>query len=143
MLSDTTLQEKVHRGAKVLDQVIPGWEKRVNLETLRMGSATLCMLGQLFGANTETAIAKEMYPELWQKMNNESHCGYLTGSRMIPSLVGSPVCDIDQAPFDSDLKALGIACSGVNTRCYWAEEAATRLAHAEEPMTDIETTGAR
>lgn len=140
VISPQELQEKVHRGAKVLDQVVPGWEKRVNLKTLHMGSSTLCMLGQLFGDDAETAIAKEMYPELWEKLGKD-RCGYITGCRMIPQLVGGQesLDDIDYAPLNSDLKALGIACSGADTKCYWAEEAATRLVQAEESIAETET----
>lgn len=122
-------RKRVRRGAMVLDRVVPGWHMRVNLETLVMSSGQLCMLGQLFGRDAETSIAKEMYPELWKRKSlNGAHSGYYTGCTMIPQLTGLNAEDIDYCQYDSDEYNLGRACRGVDNRCLWAEEVATRRA---------------
>lgn len=42
------IQEAAERGAALLDKERPGWEKRINLELLKMNSCVMCILGQLF-----------------------------------------------------------------------------------------------
>lgn len=37
----------VKRGAKLLDSVKPGWEDKINLEKLEMGSCSDCIVGQV------------------------------------------------------------------------------------------------
>lgn len=43
------IQERVIQGADFLDNKVPGWAKRINLETLEMSSICRCSLGQLYG----------------------------------------------------------------------------------------------
>lgn len=43
------LEEKVKRGAALLDKVDPHWAEKVHLETLDMGDCALCVLGNLYG----------------------------------------------------------------------------------------------
>jgi hypothetical protein len=40
---------RVENGMQLLDRVYPGWEKKVNLETLDIMSCRHCILGQLYG----------------------------------------------------------------------------------------------
>lgn len=40
---------EVERGIALLDERVPGWRDRINLDDLDMGSITKCVLGQLFG----------------------------------------------------------------------------------------------
>ena len=125
-------RDAVRRGALVLDQVVPGWHNRVDLKKLKMSSGQLCMLGQLFGQDAETAIAKEMYPELWAKHKSEWNDGYMIGCRMIPKLLGIKSEDIDYAQNeDAEAYALGRACQGSVDSCSWAEEVANRRAQEE------------
>ena len=125
-------RERVKTGAAVLDRIVPGWHDRVDLGKLKMSNGQLCMLGQLFGHDAETAIAKEMYPELWDQhgavphLSNAYYDGYYIGCRMIPGLVGSDKEDIDCSSEDSDLHKLGKACRGIDNKCYWAEEVVER-----------------
>jgi hypothetical protein len=42
-----TVAARVARGAALLDRQIPGWERRIDLETLHLQSPCLCVLGQL------------------------------------------------------------------------------------------------
>lgn len=44
-----TMRAAVQRGAALLDQRVPGWRGRVDVLTLNMRSARLCVLGQLYG----------------------------------------------------------------------------------------------
>ena len=39
----------VARGVKLLDQLAPGWVRKINKEYLDMADSGLCMLGQTFG----------------------------------------------------------------------------------------------
>ena len=41
--------EQVKAGANWLDQVHPGWDEKVNLETLDINSCKDCVIGQLLG----------------------------------------------------------------------------------------------
>lgn len=43
------LKDRVERGADLLDETEPKWFKRVNMNNLRMGSCTQCVLGQVAG----------------------------------------------------------------------------------------------
>jgi hypothetical protein len=42
-------RERVHRGATYLDDVDPGWDARLDPETLELSDGTCCILGQLHG----------------------------------------------------------------------------------------------
>ncbi len=43
------MQERVQRGAAYLDEVDPGWHRRVNADTLELEDGHHCVLGQLHG----------------------------------------------------------------------------------------------
>lgn len=43
------VRERVRRGAEYLDEVDPGWHRRVNAETLELEDGKHCVLGQLHG----------------------------------------------------------------------------------------------
>jgi hypothetical protein len=43
-----TVEERVARGAAWLDAHFPGWEGRINLQTLALRSGEKCICGQLF-----------------------------------------------------------------------------------------------
>jgi hypothetical protein len=42
-------RERVRRGANYLDEVDPGWDARLDPETLELSDGTCCVLGQLHG----------------------------------------------------------------------------------------------
>ncbi len=42
----SAIAERVARGAALLDEKIPGWDKRIDLKTLNLGSCTECIVGQ-------------------------------------------------------------------------------------------------
>lgn len=48
----TQEQEDVKRGANILDQLYPGWEKDINEETLNIAVCSDCAAGQIFGSYT-------------------------------------------------------------------------------------------
>lgn len=52
-MNDT--EERVERGARLLDEIAPGWETRINLETLDLESTYSCICGQLFAENGRTS----------------------------------------------------------------------------------------
>lgn len=43
------LRAKVERGAKLLDEKLPEWRSKIDLDLLDISTATQCVLGQLFG----------------------------------------------------------------------------------------------
>lgn len=43
------LPERVSRGAALLDEKVPGWAHRINVDTLDVESGTDCIVAQLFG----------------------------------------------------------------------------------------------
>lgn len=43
------VDQRAARGAALLDQVVPAWFFRIDLETLNIRNRFLCILGQLFG----------------------------------------------------------------------------------------------
>jgi len=48
-ITEEKVQERVERGAAYLDEVDPGWHRRVNAETLELEDGEHCVLGQLHG----------------------------------------------------------------------------------------------
>lgn len=48
-ISGEAVRERVQRGAAYLDEVDPGWHRRVDVETLELGDGQQCVLGQLHG----------------------------------------------------------------------------------------------
>jgi hypothetical protein len=44
-----TMTERVVRGAALLDERMPGWEAKIDLDRLDLNSAWDCVLGQLYG----------------------------------------------------------------------------------------------
>lgn len=132
-------RETVTRAARLMDKLVPGWAQRIQLEKLNMKDVDLCVLGQLFGTNVETAIAKEMYPELWAEHNQG--CGYGTGKHMIPRLLGedADVLTVVHPKSSEDSTILYTACCGWANECFWAEEVAERLV-GEEASEDVKST---
>jgi hypothetical protein len=47
------LEERVQRGAQLLDEKYPGWADRIDLRSFSISSPWLCILGQLFGGYLE------------------------------------------------------------------------------------------
>lgn len=47
---------RVTRGAMWLDDKMPGWELKVNLQDLEMSDCASCVLGQLFGHFTNADV---------------------------------------------------------------------------------------
>ncbi len=45
-----TIEERVAKGAALLDEKRPGWAARINRDTLRISSRCGCILGQEFGS---------------------------------------------------------------------------------------------
>jgi hypothetical protein len=44
-----TMTERVVRGAALLDERMPGWEAKIDLDRLDLDSVWECVLGQLYG----------------------------------------------------------------------------------------------
>jgi len=48
-ITEEAVQKRVERGASYLDEVDPGWHRRVDAETLELEDGKHCVLGQLHG----------------------------------------------------------------------------------------------
>ena len=44
-----TINERVTRGAAILDQKKPGWEREIDLASLELSDSCHCVLGQIYG----------------------------------------------------------------------------------------------
>ncbi len=55
-----SIQERVERGAKLLDEKRPGWWKKIDLDLLRLSSCFRCVLGQLCSIDE-----RKEYPISW------------------------------------------------------------------------------
>ena len=113
-------QEMVNKGAALLDRILPGWHRRLQLRRLDMKDIDLCVLGQLFGRDTEMALAREMYPE---EFINYNSCGYAAGKCII-----SAIPDVKR----EDYETLAQVCSGIDTKCEWANAVSERLIADED-----------
>lgn len=67
-----TVQERVARGAALLDERVPGWEARVVPEFLDMRSACKCVLGQVYGMYREAAVGLFGGDPQWVDASHES-----------------------------------------------------------------------
>jgi len=47
-----TIAARVARGAALLDERMPGWDQRINLDRLDLHSPCRCILGQIFPASS-------------------------------------------------------------------------------------------
>jgi len=65
---------EVKAGVMLLDKVKPGWEQRINVETLNLESAMECVLGQLYGSYADGLSA--LWPRQqvgWQRLSWSSY----------------------------------------------------------------------
>lgn len=49
-----TIAERVQAGVEFLNEKMPGWEKKINLDTLDLADGRHCILGQIFAAYAKT-----------------------------------------------------------------------------------------
>lgn len=85
-----TITQRIQNGAAILDEALPGWEKRVDRSTLDIQTNGHCVLGQLFGKflngvkvlHLPLASTQELYPAnlgfdkdtasyTWHELNDE------------------------------------------------------------------------
>ena len=63
-----TVEERVARGAALLDEKMPGWYKRIDLGSLHMSSCHACILGQLYTEYSLGVAALDI--NSYQKIDN-------------------------------------------------------------------------
>jgi hypothetical protein len=66
-----TINERVRRGAALLDERTPGWMERINLDRLDIGSLADCPLGQVFGGFW--AGHQHLWGTLWMSGEARQH----------------------------------------------------------------------
>ena len=139
-------REKVAKGARLMDRILPGWHNQVDLDKLDMSSGSMCLLGQTFGIHHERCLAQEMYPEEYKEALDKTCAegsdfrdkfkgfGYrIAGdgryARLLPwgGMVNTLAEKLGVGDAD-ELDALHHVCKGHNTKCEWAEEIAARRA---------------
>ena len=136
-----TEEERVAAGARLMDRILPGWHKVVNLDKLFMNNGSLCLLGQTFGVHAERSLAKEMYPEEWEESCKKTdyprntNAGFFIASGrhnaggMVPRILFKLRIKTEML---KEYKALECACKGHDNKCQWADEIASRLAKDED-----------
>lgn len=140
-------KERVAIGAKLMDRLLPGWHRVVDLDKLDMSSGAMCLLGQTFGVHAERCLAKEMYPEEWAESwkasyfgrayeNSENRrIGYQIAQGLDKRLGGSMLERLVTKLGLRTKKSLQIleqVCDGHDNKCEWAAEVADRLAKDSE-----------
>ena len=131
-----SLQQAVTKAAQLLDKEVPGWERRVDPETLKMSSCMNCVLGQVFGPRIESklwdilpvkvkAAVRNVMP-----FSNGFHKGYDYFATRRNHTFG-------------DFAAISEACGGnPELRCLWIQEIAKRTSPGSEGSDSTEGRGA-
>lgn len=61
----TKTQERVERGAALLDERLPGWAQEIYVENLDLSDSCDCVLGQLFGDYLKGVRVLGLADETW------------------------------------------------------------------------------
>ena len=133
-------QQRVKHGATVMDRLLPGWYKYVDLNQLNMADGSMCLLGQTFGLHAERCLAKEMYPEEWEaavaatevRIRDEASKEKIRtwGYTIAHSNYGDILAKIAPKRYarikknkanriEADLRVLGQICAGHDNNCYF------------------------
>lgn len=67
------VEDRVKRGAEWLDGEMPGWERKIDLDMLRLDSPCNCILGQLFDGDFGAVVPGRK--QAWAQ-----NCGFLSYS---------------------------------------------------------------
>ena len=59
------MSKTIREAADILDEMVPGWYKKINLDTLDMGENKLCILGQVYGNYYNNPINTRAKIEGW------------------------------------------------------------------------------
>lgn len=59
-VAESTAEQRVKRGAKWLDENFPGWEGRIDLDTLDVSSGIDCICGQVFADKVDDLQEKDV-----------------------------------------------------------------------------------
>lgn len=137
----------VAEGVKLLDERVPGWWRVINLEELHMADCTVCVLGQLFGHDTETALGAKMFglpikPEINTQLKEygkalaapsatmtDAQVKIINGARL--TLGNEPGYTRAGKVLFTDRHAIGCG-SNAALKCEWAKVIAERRAEVEE-----------
>lgn len=57
MSARESLATRVRRGVALLDEKVPGWHQRIDVETLDVNLCSKCVLGQLFRGNYDLGLS--------------------------------------------------------------------------------------
>ena len=63
----STIEERVAKGAALMDEKVPGWERKIDTASLDMGQCPRCVIGQVLGIN-------ETLPYLYQMSEFAEKC---------------------------------------------------------------------
>ena len=129
----TLARQRVAEGVKVLDEKVPGWWKVIKLDDLKMSDCHTCMLGQLFGYDTETAIGAAMHglpkrPASGMqdalRPKNITEAGYFRGCEVLHRVGVDIGCNEDASG--------GVIADWQDLKCAWADVIAERRASDDE-----------
>jgi hypothetical protein len=68
-------EDRVERGAALLDEACPGWERQIDPRLLRMESCDRCILGQLYG-HYVLGLSCVLEPQPGNVLFAASDCGF-------------------------------------------------------------------
>ena len=137
-------RDAVKKGALLLDKILPGWYRHIKLKRLKMENGAQCMMGQLFGLETEAKLAREMYPKEMEELPETSNGFYRamiyldsnwTGRNLIYRLM-QKLGIANDPKIRKRYDALMHVCAGHDTKCLWAEEVASRKAKEQVAKDD-------
>jgi hypothetical protein len=85
---------RVKRGAKWLDQNVPGWERRINVRTLDLENGSSCICGQVFKKEAKTSGHAYMTGFGWVRNNL-----FTEANSWVSTIVG-PVYEPYEKPYE-------------------------------------------
>lgn len=70
MTETMTIAERVAAGAALLDEHVPGWDRRINLVLLDLPDTCNCVLGQLFPPPSPISIGEDGDDGYWRGLRD-------------------------------------------------------------------------
>lgn len=70
------LEEKVARGALLMDEIFPDWYKHVDTKTLDISSISACVLSQVFGGYITALEAIDGHRGDWMDVDQQVDHGF-------------------------------------------------------------------
>lgn len=94
-VNSSSVKQRVERGARWLDENFPGWEGRIDLDTLELSSSEQCICGQVFKQEAATVHGATQAMGAWTSVATGFDYAYKSlfteANSWISGLVSDPV----------------------------------------------------